>query len=968
MFRLLISLLIFFCVFKYKAQHPFYYSLNDENGLPSNEVYQIVQDSKGYIWIGCDAGLYRYNGYSYKAYKNANQNSRSISNLLFDSENVLWCRNFSGQIFKLLNDSLYLVADYSNRAKNIQIAFNDNGFWKVDKEYLSKHDKNAKQIEKYNIPFHLDTLNSGVEMIFYNNTLWVEFVGFGLYYFDENSKAFNKVLDDNYKGNYNSILFFKHKNSLYLLRSESEPYQKVSIFKIEYEAKKAILENEFHNKNNTRIYAVYADNKDNIWICSSNGASQFSSISQINLDTKKLFPDFKISSVLHDQENVYWFTDLQNGIHIIPNLSSIKFDSKNSPLFDSDISSLKRINDSLIVIGTYSGNIFIYNSVNDKFDYPQEINAIKGITVKDIEVYKNKLVVSRGKLLIYDLMSKKTIAPDAFRNARDLIIYNDTIIAVHPEFVSKSCINNIENNKSFKYEKIYKTGGRKIVRDLKTDNIYLALNDGLYLYANQNFSKIKFQNEEVYVFSITNDEESVWLGTLNKGILKIQNSKISEQFKLPEDYKDIGIKSISVNNQFIWGCTNSNWFRMDKKTGEIQTYSNNIGVNPKDVYDIANTPEFLLVASRKNLIKIPIGLAPVNNHKPNLFLLQIKTDEQYYPINKELVLPFNFTNLKFDFISFSYSSKNDFCYQYRLIGLDSNWIKIPFNNPQVSFSSLSPGNYQLEIRSVNESGITSEKYSHSFIVQTPLWQKGWFYFITSVGSIAVVVLITRYQINIIKKRNEAEKKMIQSQLTALKAQMNPHFMYNALNSIQALILKQDIKNSNLYLSKFSNLMRKVLDVSGKDEIYLHEEVDILDLYLSLEKLRFGEDFKYLIIISPEIDSYQVMLPPLLLQPFVENAIKHGLLHKKGEKRLEIHFYLQDKFLYCSIKDNGIGRKHAMEIKERLNEKHRSFSTSATEKRVELLNNFVSSNFEIGINDLYENNIPAGTEVIIKIPM
>ncbi|KXK43961.1 MAG: signal transduction histidine kinase [Bacteroidetes bacterium OLB11] len=145
--------------------------------------------------------------------------------------------------------------------------------------------------------------------------------------------------------------------------------------------------------------------------------------------------------------------------------------------------------------------------------------------------------------------------------------------------------------------------------------------------------------------------------------------------------------------------------------------------------------------------------------------------------------------------------------------------------------------------------------------------------------------------------------------------MNPHFMYNTLNSIQALILKQDIKNSNLYLSKFSHLMRKVLDVSGRDEISIQEEIEILELYLSLEKLRFGNDFLYKIIISNEVETQAIFLPPLLLQPFVENAIKHGLLHKKGEKQLIIRLEKETNHILCRIKDNGIGRKHSAEIKK-----------------------------------------------------
>jgi LytS/YehU family sensor histidine kinase len=198
--------------------------------------------------------------------------------------------------------------------------------------------------------------------------------------------------------------------------------------------------------------------------------------------------------------------------------------------------------------------------------------------------------------------------------------------------------------------------------------------------------------------------------------------------------------------------------------------------------------------------------------------------------------------------------------------------------------------------------------------------------------------------------------------------MNPHFMYNALNSIQALILKKDIKNSNLYLSQFSRLMRKVLEISGKLEISIQEEVETLELYLSLEQLRFGAEFNYEIIVQKDLDAYSCYIPPLLLQPFVENAIKHGLLHKKGDKKLTISFQKEHDTLVCMIKDNGIGRVHAQEIKDRQREAHHSFSTSATQKRIELLNNVNGKNLALELIDLYENDEPSGTLVIMKIPI
>lgn len=213
-----------------------------------------------------------------------------------------------------------------------------------------------------------------------------------------------------------------------------------------------------------------------------------------------------------------------------------------------------------------------------------------------------------------------------------------------------------------------------------------------------------------------------------------------------------------------------------------------------------------------------------------------------------------------------------------------------------------------------------------------------------------------------KKRLSLERRYKQSEVKAIKAQMNPHFVFNALNSIQDLIMLKDIRSSNEYLGKFANLMRKTLEASGQDYLALTEELELLRHYLELEKLRFGEDFEYQLMCDLNEEASDWMLPPLLIQPYVENAIKHGLLHKKGSKILKVHFYVESEALICEVTDNGIGRKKSHEINQRREGAHTSFATSQNDKRIELINE--SSDFDISlvVEDLMENGAVAGTRV------
>jgi len=201
--------------------------------------------------------------------------------------------------------------------------------------------------------------------------------------------------------------------------------------------------------------------------------------------------------------------------------------------------------------------------------------------------------------------------------------------------------------------------------------------------------------------------------------------------------------------------------------------------------------------------------------------------------------------------------------------------------------------------------------------------------------------------------------------------MNPHFIFNALNSIQELYTNGDKKMANEQMANFAALTRKILDVSGKQKIDLIDEIDILTKYLELEGIRFENDFSYQINLSDEIDEDYIQLPPMLIQPYVENAIKHGLLHKKGVKQLILNFTLSadESILYCEVIDNGIGRKASAEINKNKNAKHISFATSATQKRLDLLNKDKTTSVTVVFDDvLDEQQQIIGTSVNLQIPL
>ena len=305
---------------------------------------------------------------------------------------------------------------------------------------------------------------------------------------------------------------------------------------------------------------------------------------------------------------------------------------------------------------------------------------------------------------------------------------------------------------------------------------------------------------------------------------------------------------------------------------------------------------------------------------------------------------------------------------------DGNWNRLEINNRNLILSSVSPGDYKLYLKI--DANYETPIQQINFKINKPFWLNTFFLIYLGLIIIALAYTFYKYQIQKIEKKNQLlldkvnlEKNLNQSKLKAIKSQMNPHFFYNALNTIQSFILTNDKKQAVSYLSKFSTLTRTILEMSEKETISISEEVKTLRLYLDIEKARFEEDFSYQIEIDNTIDAENNKIPTMLLQPYVENAVKHGLLHKKGEKIVTIRFQKEAEHLKVSIDDNGIGRQKRKKKKKIKNKNHISFATEAMQNRVNLLNQYNQKNISIQYIDKTNlGNQSTGTTVVFEIPI
>lgn len=310
-------------------------------------------------------------------------------------------------------------------------------------------------------------------------------------------------------------------------------------------------------------------------------------------------------------------------------------------------------------------------------------------------------------------------------------------------------------------------------------------------------------------------------------------------------------------------------------------------------------------------------------------------------------------------------------YEYRIVGQDTNWIN-EGTNRQIIIRSLPAGNYTVQVRAAGGSNQWSNTAAWSFTVRAPFWATWWFQAIVVVAIASIIYIGVRQRIAALRKKaatqQDFERQIARVKMNMLRAQMNPHFIFNSLNSINNFILKNDPQNASGYLTKFSRLMRLILDNSRSEWVTLENELNALDLYIQLEAIRFDNVFKYSLLLDEEIDPAQVIIPPLIIQPYIENAIWHGLLYRQepgGVLLLEIK-RVGDQ-LRIKVEDNGVGRQASTAMRSKSALKRKSHGMKITGERLEIVNMTYDANTSVSVEDLYDDNKQgAGTRVLITL--
>lgn len=441
------------------------------------------------------------------------------------------------------------------------------------------------------------------------------------------------------------------------------------------------------------------------------------------------------------------------------------------------------------------------------------------------------------------------------------------------------------------------------------------------------------------VYSAIQDHQGNYWATSNWGISRINN-------------RDKSILNYDVNDGLQGNEFNLNAIML-ASDGEVYVGGMN-GFNsfyPEEIIQNKRPPAVRITAFRKFNVIQPVKLKSGDKVK-------LRYDDNYF-------------SFEFAALDFRNPQKNKF--RYMLENYDDGWIERNADKRFAEYARVKPGNYTFRVVASNCDGYwNNEGISIQIVISPPWWANWIFQFAAALLIIAAVFLFIQLRIRVLHRKHENEKKylslekqMFELEQKALQLQMNPHFLFNSLNSIQGFVVNNDIDNAIHYLSKFSQLMRRTLSNSRESFIPLSDEIQALELYLDIEKLRFVDKFDYFIRIDPAIDEGFLEIPPMILQPYVENAVIHGLMHSPRKGHLLIEFTLVGDDLLCVVQDDGIGREKAAEIRSQSGIERVSQGMTITGERLEILNQYSNQRYEVKVIDLADKaGQPKGTRVEI----
>ncbi len=981
-----------------------------EDGLSMSTIMSISQTQNGYMWFATPDKLNRFDGYGFKTYKYESNRPHSLSD------------NYLTALLALPNGNLLIAAHngavdnfdpVSERVKHFEIWDNPDliteirGFCLLNDSFVMIYTMGMGmcKLNFYSGKYQWYTSeNTGVisnyiqAMIRYNKDTFVYATNVGMNYFTSESVFFLPSVHLKYY----SIGSIAHFEGALYAASQSD-----GLFKVTKQGKEIAINIGKTEEEFLYLNMLLADSRGNLWVGSTfDGLAKISSSGKQRIYKKSLFDKFSlvnntVYTSFEDNTGNIWFGTISGISAYMPINQQFAFyrpsPEEGNGLSNKQVYFVYEDNKSQVWIGTLEGGLNLFNPKEGLFTYydKQNTTGLGSNSIRSIfQDKKDRYWVGTGDKGLYRFFPEQRKFVAATDLNGEALTYMP-VRALQEGFNGELWLGTQEGLLSWVPEtravkRYFGLGfpdySNSIVYEIKKvqgkKQFWVAtFGNGLLVFdPNKGLFVQQFLANDKDSFSLNNNNimclrelngDTLLVGTFGGGvgILDIKSkrfSHLSESDGLPND----AVYGILVDDLSRWWIsTNKGIASINPRTGRIKKFDNIEQVQSLEfnegAYMKGSNGLFYFGGIEGLNVFDPLNIK-YNTHAPVVHLTGMTLFDKKMPVKQGVVYGFKQNFLGFEFVGLSFATPDKVTYQYRLEGVDENWVEAG-SRRFVQYTSLRPGEYIFEARALNEEGVVSLQTANvSFVIKPPFWLTYWFIIGGSACFLFVVYAGYKFRTNKIKK--DYQFKLAELEIKALRSQMNPHFIFNSINSIQYYILNKSPQVAYSYLAKFSSLMRKILQNSRVNFITIEEELASLTLYIELENIRLDGELKYELEIDEAIDKEKVHIPSMILQPFVENAIIHGLLNKQGEKTLKIKLFKEVSHLYCEIEDNGIGREKAKILNEGRTKKHQSMAMNATKERLDILNRANTKKVSVKIVDLLDTNAEsAGTKVQVIIP-
>ena len=962
------------------APHPSFRQYTTSDGLASSEVYWILEDRKGFIWISSDNGASRFDGYRFR---NFGLKDGLKENVIFvmqlDTMGRVWMQAMSGNLYYMDGDTILPYwnngvlnnfkdrRDYSmgfiveGAGETVHIATLGYGVITISKDGKAKtydHPEPAHRqvFEKNGIAINALFNREGAEgmqafaekLLRQNRCMPVYFHVNGeewrfpdFIFSKKEGRAIGAFrLGD---GKY----FFQMFNDVWFIENGKIRWQCYFPFHI-LDArlmKNGQLFVGLHYHQGLRVYkSIEAFRKEE-------GATWLTGQT--------------VSHFTEDREGGRWFATNDSGIFYTPADAFLVHDSETG-LPNEKVTALAIKNENEVYTGLVNGEVWHLDRKAGNWTELPEIPDVN--FVKDLHFDPQNQQLWAGRNNLFFLQKNKWVLMAAPYQKGTLSISNHITespggqrlwVCNHLGFMSIELSpmrpSNIHTGHD---QRTY------VVREDFTGRVWVGQPKGLFewrgstLLGRQNLHPaFSLRVEDIALMP----DSTLAVATKGGGVVFWKGSQF-EQITTEQGLTADMLECLWAGGDgTLWAGTLNGLNRISGAWGHRQVEQITVfhGLPSNEISRIRTLDGNVWVATSKGLVRF--SNKTKNQLSPRPFLASVLANNRPVDLTRSMQLPSLQNNLTISFFAINYKMNGKIPYRYRMDGGD--WATTL--NRSLNFPKLPPGERLFEVQAQNEDGVWSEPATLCFEILPPWWASWWAKTIAVIAFAVIGPAFYKYRMRQLRDTHKIELQMAELERSALQAQMNPHFIFNCLNSIQNFILQNEKESAIMYLGSFASLMRSMLNASVTGEILLAEEVKLLNNYLELEKLRFKNRFTYEVSTAAGLDVFEVKIPPLLVQPYIENAVLHGISGRDAGGKVEVFFEKKERYLEVLIRDNGSGPnpENRQATSARL---HKSLGMSITRNRLELLSHGKEIN-AVNTKLLHdEKGRATGTEVTIRI--